>query len=176
MLGARSLPSTTRAVSEKSIRIPRDLQGCRFTRVRSSVKGEGPGPRRATCSLAFLFSPSCLLAISCPLYAFVDPIRLPLPEMSCNSPKSSSFVSGSAGEVPPPSEAWAPSTLQEEDIQDLVERGLLPERRSRDGSAAMGRTSRRRTGRRQWSSGPSTKRASPCPRGLLSRAAFLLRS
>ena len=52
----------------------------------------------------------------------------PPPEMASNSPHSSSSASPDVGMVPSPSESWVPSTLQEVDIMDLVECGLLPEK------------------------------------------------
>ena len=52
----------------------------------------------------------------------------PPPEMASSSFRSSSSLSLDVGVVPPPSESWVPGTLQEADIQDLVECGLLPEK------------------------------------------------
>ena len=48
--------------------------------------------------------------------------------MASSSPEPASSASGSSGKVPPPRDSWATSTLQEADIEDLVERDLLPEK------------------------------------------------
>ena len=41
---------------------------------------------------------------------------------------SSSSTSGSSGEAPLPSSTWQKCTLQESNIQDMVERSILPEK------------------------------------------------
>ena len=48
--------------------------------------------------------------------------------MAATPDASSSSTSGSAGEAPPPSSSWQKCTLQESDIQDMVECGILPEK------------------------------------------------
>ena len=48
--------------------------------------------------------------------------------MATSPSASASLTSGSSGEAPPPSSSWQKCSLQESDIQDLVERGLLPEK------------------------------------------------
>ena len=48
--------------------------------------------------------------------------------MAASPAASGSSTSGSSEEAPPPSLSWQKCSLQESDIQDLVERGLLPEK------------------------------------------------
>ena len=48
--------------------------------------------------------------------------------MAASPSASASSTSGSSGEAPPPSSSWKKCSLQESDIQDLVERDLLPEK------------------------------------------------
>ncbi|RLN15570.1 hypothetical protein C2845_PM02G20500 [Panicum miliaceum] len=47
---------------------------------------------------------------------------------SDSSAPSSPIVADYGNVAPPPSESWAPSTLTEEDLQEMEMRGLLPER------------------------------------------------
>ena len=48
--------------------------------------------------------------------------------MAATPTASSSSTSGSTGDAPPPTLLWQRCTLQESDIQDMVERGILPEK------------------------------------------------
>ena len=48
--------------------------------------------------------------------------------MAATLAASLSSTSGIAGEAPPPPSSWQRCTLQESDIQDMVERGILLEK------------------------------------------------
>ena len=48
--------------------------------------------------------------------------------MAATPAASASSTSESSGEAPPPSSSWQKFSLQENDIQDMVERGILPEK------------------------------------------------
>ena len=48
--------------------------------------------------------------------------------MAASPAASGSLTSGSYGEAPLPSSSWQKYSLQESNIQDLIERSLLPEK------------------------------------------------
>ena len=48
--------------------------------------------------------------------------------MAASPAASGSSTSGSSEEAPPPLSSWQKCSLQESDIQDMVERGILPEK------------------------------------------------
>ena len=58
--------------------------------------------------------------------------------MAATPDASSSSTSGSAGEAPPPSSSWQKCTLQESDIQDMVECGILPEKQISEWKCYLG--------------------------------------
>ena len=67
-------------------------------------------------------SASSFLAISTPH------LSLAAIAMAITLAASSSSTSGSSGEAPLPSSTWQKCTLQESNIQDMVERSILPEK------------------------------------------------
>ena len=48
--------------------------------------------------------------------------------MAASPTASATSTSGSSGEAPPPLSSWQKCSLQESDILDMVERGILPEK------------------------------------------------
>ena len=87
-----------------------------------------PEHSRAFCRLSQLgklpeLSAFIFLATSSPRLGFTAIAMAASPSASASS------TSGSSGEAPPPSSSWQKCSLQESDIQDLVEHSLLLEKK-----------------------------------------------